>query len=1351
MNNKFYIGLDIGTNSVGWCVTDEDYNIARLKGKTAFGSYIFSEAEDCKQRRQFRANKRRINRRKYRIYLLNLLFSEEINKVDKTFFLRLSNSTFNFEDKDKRIDSKYLLFKDKEKEVDFYKKYPTIWHLRNALIKDDADAFSDIRNLYLAIHHIIKYRGNFLKEGVEIDCDNFDVNKIDELNVTFKQLYLEKEECEFDSDIVLGSFKEEFEGIYFDDELSKKEKQSKIKALFEKTSLTKYVDLFAALSTGGKYSLSKIFDDELDIKEIQFNDSFDENVDFFKGLFGESFKIVEIAKEINDFVIIHNLIGENLCLSESMIDVYETHKKDLKLFKDIVIQIDKANKVSREEDRLYHLVFKDKNNSSNYAYFVKQTGNGNPQIETFNKFVIKEILEKYEKLIKKESYDYIYKKCVNNEFLSKISITSTSLIPHQLHLNELRIILNNSVKHYPEIGKISSKIEKLFLFRVPFYYGPLDDRSKYSNIVRKSNEIITPWNFHDSSIIDDTKTRIKFMNRLINNCQYLIGAKVLPKSSLIYEDYMIYDRINNLIINGAKVAKNEKKDIYNYIIGRNKTTVANLKKFLSKTKNINEADIAISGISEDVPFVGSSHNSLAKYFDLDSRLDEVDEYIKLATIYADDKRALKDILSNDYKKLSLEQKKAILNLPTNKWASVSREFLTRRFYIDDNGEAFSIIELMKNTLENFQQIFNNPTYNFKNSIAEYNFEKSGEETESDRIDNILENTPSLFRRSINKTLALLDDIKKASKQDPSKIFIEVTRENDEKKKRKTTLSRGKETDQFLKDSLKKEIDNELKTRVKDLISQLNNEEIFDSKIKSKHIYLYFKQLGFDLYTGQRIDLNDVINSDRYDLDHIIPQSLIKDDSLDNLVLVDREYNQRVKSNIYPLPQSIFNEKNVKIWTMLHKMNAISDKKYNNLTRRTEITLEELEEFVQRQINIVNYSNIALRDILNIKYPKAKIVFSKAQYPHLLREEYEIVKNRDLNDAHHAVDAYLNVVSGDILTKEFNDVRKRYIEKKSGEERTFNMDNVLLKNCRNFKERIVHNSLRHDALVTYANEYIDGAMYKQTIYSGGANNGKLIPIHTDPNNPMNNVCKYGGYDQLVTCFLIPVSYKEGKKEYKKLMGYKLLDLKLYGASKEEIEKTLVAKYLNGKITEIKIGNPIYYNQKVKYGNGIYCIYTKGDQLNLKNAYQSYLDNKYLAYLKYASKYSGRIQNLETEYLKVYTDLKQKNEFVISKEKNLEIFDAFIELSKNKRFNDCNYLVGFRNIEKEFFANMAISEQIGCLNEIIKLFSNKARYSRYRDYFGIKGENIFTTSLNVSGVDISVIYESPSGLFNKIVKL
>lgn len=42
--DAWYLGLDIGTSSVGWAVTDEHYNIPRLRGQRAWGVRLFEEA-----------------------------------------------------------------------------------------------------------------------------------------------------------------------------------------------------------------------------------------------------------------------------------------------------------------------------------------------------------------------------------------------------------------------------------------------------------------------------------------------------------------------------------------------------------------------------------------------------------------------------------------------------------------------------------------------------------------------------------------------------------------------------------------------------------------------------------------------------------------------------------------------------------------------------------------------------------------------------------------------------------------------------------------------------------------------------------------------------------------------------------------------------------------------------------------------------------------------------------------------------------------------------------------------------------------------------------------------------------
>ena len=51
MRENYYVGLDIGTDSVGWAVTDRQYNLLRAKGKDMWGAYLFDPAKTAAERR----------------------------------------------------------------------------------------------------------------------------------------------------------------------------------------------------------------------------------------------------------------------------------------------------------------------------------------------------------------------------------------------------------------------------------------------------------------------------------------------------------------------------------------------------------------------------------------------------------------------------------------------------------------------------------------------------------------------------------------------------------------------------------------------------------------------------------------------------------------------------------------------------------------------------------------------------------------------------------------------------------------------------------------------------------------------------------------------------------------------------------------------------------------------------------------------------------------------------------------------------------------------------------------------------------------------------------------------------
>ena len=96
-----------------------------------------------------------------------------------------------------------------------------------------------------------------------------------------------------------------------------------------------------------------------------------------------------------------------------------------------------------------------------------------------------------------------------------------------------------------------------------------------------------------------------------------------------------------------------------------------------------------------------------------------------------------------------------------------------------------------------------------------------------------------------------------------------------------------------------------------------------------------------MYSGERIDLEELLRSESlYDIDHIYPRSRVKDDSIDNRVLVKRTLNEK-KGNDYPLSHEIVEGQRA-FWSMLLYRKLISREKYERLTRRTGFTEPHLQ-------------------------------------------------------------------------------------------------------------------------------------------------------------------------------------------------------------------------------------------------------------------------------------------------------------------------------------------------------------------------------------------------------------------------
>ncbi|WP_298394809.1 type II CRISPR RNA-guided endonuclease Cas9 [Flavobacterium sp.] len=136
--------------------------------------------------------------------------------------------------------------------------------------------------------------------------------------------------------------------------------------------------------------------------------------------------------------------------------------------------------------------------------------------------------------------------------------------------------------------------------------------------------------------------------------------------------------------------------------------------------------------------------------------------------------------------------------------------------------------------------------------------------------------------------------------------------------------------------------------------------------------LWLEQGYISPYTGKLIPLSDLFTT-RYQIEHIIPQSRLFDDSLSNKVICESEVNE-LKSNMTALEFIQKNEdrivtltggKTVKIFTVNAYNQHITNYYNKNKSKQKRLLSEDiLEKFIERQLNDTKYISKIVKNLLS---------------------------------------------------------------------------------------------------------------------------------------------------------------------------------------------------------------------------------------------------------------------------------------------------------------------------------------------------------------------------------------------------
>ena len=636
------------------------------------------------------------------------------------------------------------------------------------------------------------------------------------------------------------------------------------------------------------------------------------------------------------------------------------------------------------------------------------------------------------------------------------------------------------------------------------------------------------------------------------------------------------------------------------------------------------------------------------------------------------------------------------------------------------------MDLLEQTDKNFMQIIYDKKYNFQEFIKQNNKYMKEEKIGYDLVEDLY--TSPANKKGIYLSLKLIEQIVDYIGYEPKSISIEMAREDEEKGQR--TDSRQKLLENIYS-KYSKSIDNYNK-----LNKELNKYETY-TNINKEKLFHYFLQEGKCLYCGTSLNI-DSLSTD-CEIDHIIPQSLIKDDSIDNKALVHKEHNQEKAASVV-LPVNFRNHSNIEWWNKLLRCRLISHKKFSNLIR-SKFRDEDIEGFINRQLVETRQITKHVANILGNIYKNTKIIYLKANLSSNYRNKNQMFKYRDLNDYHHAHDAYLAIALGEYKEKlntiTFDELKER--TKRSFEKGIYNKqygyvlnqidENIydektgeVIFDSKQFNDTVINTLYQNDIIVNKKTEIRTGEFYNQTKYKKtDKNKGYKIK----DNLPVE---KYGYYDSIKPSYISLVKY--GDKQ--KLIGIPIIiDLKSkkdnnikidYIRNLLKIKKDVEIKILIEKIPfytlinfDGKICSIVGASDSIEVCNAIEFNIDKSNQIKWKYTLHKLLNNKSLDHvINLSKKYNEKSTYNEDVYEKQIDEI---IDYIFKKvdEKYLLYKDSFIKLRKS--LNDVYSTIKLEDKEK------LIKELLRLLKYNSSTASLKFLGSEFADGYGRKkGQSI-----------------------------
>ncbi len=578
---------------------------------------------------------------------------------------------------------------------------------------------------------------------------------------------------------------------------------------------------------------------------------------------------------------------------------------------------------------------------------------------------------------------------------------------------ELNDILSNQVQFYPELDKIKANLIGIFSRKREFWEGPGSEKSLTPFGRFKSQEDVI--DYHQNKKLNPSYEKYLFED-LIGKCNVLyLNEKCAPIANIYAQKFNLINDFTNItfkdindtldinlfrtVENGYKLSDIGLQSIIDYCFNCDSTLKLDkmFKELFNlsldsatgyrqdKNKKIEMSTLdAYRSIIRIIKREGLGKpewlNDFHLYNILIYYINVVPSSIMLIDMLSKDKDFNQYVISENVN--LLKKIYETIKVKYSGYHSLSEKALIK-----------SINDMLATGL-NYQQVRKKFNYDkaFKEECAKSYISNSGRVKLSNRFIDDLIASPQV-KKTLRQAIKVINAIMNEKKAIPYCISIESEKEVNGK-------SRIREI------NAEQKIQEDLRRRAISLI-ETNGYKVSEPLITK--VMLYEEINGYCPYCNtQQIKLKDVLDN-RIEVEHILPLSQSADDSYNNKTLACRMCND-AKSNKTPYDWKKFSDYDD------FKNHIMDNKNFSDAKKTNFLFEEDLDKysirFINRNLRDTAYATKELVNqikmfnyYLSDKYDTTiKTLSTPGQITHKIRENYNLVKDRDIGKFHHAVDA-----------------------------------------------------------------------------------------------------------------------------------------------------------------------------------------------------------------------------------------------------------------------------------------------------------------------------------------------------------